>query len=579
MSVAYGLSGPALVRWHDVHKAILSRFPWLLSEEFELGCTRIRIWSHHTPGDCANTAKKGEHCFLIGSPANRCSWELLIDSPATELDRALQLEGRWALLRVDADGERWFLCNDWAGAVPIFFAPTENGGVMSSLEPVVTNVAGLTPRHFSKRGLVELLLLGHFLSTDTLYEPMQVLPPDSFGIWNQGKVQKLRRLWSVRPSEAPKMGREVIVTRLHELTVECISQSLCTEERAPVLVTLSSGMDSRLIAYAAAESGFPVEAYTYGPQGWTEPYYGRKIAKSLGIPWQRVPLGVDYLKDYTGRWLQWFGSSLHTHGMYQFPFLEQIKGRRGVIPNGFYGNNMAGGDHPNDCLFQPRKGLFERYCGYGTYWDRESLAQLLDFDPNPYFSEMEALLQEQIRLVQDWPEYQQMNCIDMWNRQARYASYQPAMYSYYGLERSPFMQRDYARFCMSLPAELLRKRKLQIEMLKRYRPAEFAIGGSFRPRKGFERKWHGLRYRIADKLPAGLRPILGVTSVFRLGLDCASHSEWDAFPCIPRTLPDVDPLRTKPIIEAVKSAINGSRKDLLRVMAVQPVIHALISEM
>jgi hypothetical protein len=163
----------------------------------------------------------------------------------------------------------------------------------------------------------------------------------------------------------------------------------------------------------------------------------------------------------------------------------------------------------------------------------------------------------------------------MWNRQARYTSYQPTMYSYYGLERSPFMNRDYARFCLSLPPELLRKRKLQIEMLEKYWPKQFAIGGTSMPLSGLKRKWHGLRYRVAERLPWRIRPIMGVTGVFRMGLDCVSHSKRHAFPCISAAPADVTPLRGKPILEAVRSAIGGSGKDLLRVLAVQPVIYRL----
>ena len=117
-----------------------------------------------------------------------------------------------------------------------------------------------------------------------------------------------------------------------------------------------------------------------------------------------------------------------------------------------------------------------------------------------------------------------------------------------------------------------------MEMLERYWPSQRGIGGTFRPRRGIGRKWHGLRYRIAARLPRELRPIMGATSVFRMGLDCVRHSGWDAFPSIPRTLSDIGNLRAKPVMEAVKCAIAGSRKHMLKVLAVQPLIHVLQSE-
>jgi len=49
--------------------------------------------------------------------------------------------------------------------------------------------------------------------------------------------------------------------------------------------------------------------------------------------------------------------------MYQFPFLKEIENKLPIIPNGFFGNNMAGGNRLNSYLFDKDKGLFERFCG------------------------------------------------------------------------------------------------------------------------------------------------------------------------------------------------------------------------
>ncbi len=350
------------------------------------------------------------------------------------------------------------------------------------------------------------------------------------------------------------------------------------DEELPILLPLSSGMDSRLIAAVAADQHLQVEAYSYGPPEWAEVNNARQLAAVLKIPWQRIELGLNYRADFTRSWLKWFGSSLHAHGMYQFPLLKRLEGRGGIVPNGFYGNNMAGGDHPNDCLFEPVKGLLDRFCGYGASWSKASLPDLLDFDPTPYYLEMEDILQAQVASVADWPEYQQMNAVDMWNRQARFIFYQPMVYSYFGHERSPFMQRDYARFCQSLPPELLKKRKMQVEMLDKHWPQLGEVGGTFRPARGLDRIWHSTRYHVAKRLPRILRPLMGVTWLNKSDPDCAVTRKWDNLFPVSANLTNMMPLRAGPIIDAAGRANAGSSKDLAKIAAVQPVLARMLNE-
>jgi Asparagine synthase len=576
-SIAFGLTQEELIRWRIAHNTILGEFPWLKASELQIDSTRLMLWSHTDPLQATYKAETGETWILAGSPWSRSSWRVLTfplsQKPETTPS---SIEGRWVLIRVPLNSEQWELWNDWAAALPVYFAPLREGGIVSCLEPVVTKVADLTLQNFSRRGLVELLLLGHFLGTDTLYEPMNVLSPDSHAVWKNGRLVKTSRLWSVYPTEPTKCDRQASVKTMHDLTVRCVTEAMVDDKETRVLVPLSSGVDSRIIACIVASMNVPREAYSYGPKESSETDWARQVALSLKLPWRRIDVGVDYLTDHTCRWLQWFGSSLHAHGMYQLQFLDTLEDRRGFLPNGFYGNNMAGGDHPNDCLFEVEKGLLDRFCGYGTFWDKDSLINLLDFDPHPYFVEMDMLLQDQVRQVRDWPQYQQMNFIDMTNRQARYITYQPTMYSYFGLERSPFMNRDYARFCMALPTDLLRKRKLQIEMLDQYWPIQSKIGGTFRPRRGIARKWHAVRLKAANRLPPQFRTLAGVTSVNKwMGPDCAQRHGRSAFPAIPASLSDTGPLRSAPILNAIEYATKGSRKDLQRVLSVQTVFHAL----
>jgi len=96
-------------------------------------------------------------------------------------DFVLPWEGRGILLLVCPEGDEWHAWEDWAGSIPVFYT-ADHEQIASTLEPVVVGVGNLTSAEFSKRGLEEPLTLGHFLCTDTLYEPVKVLPPDSHAV-------------------------------------------------------------------------------------------------------------------------------------------------------------------------------------------------------------------------------------------------------------------------------------------------------------------------------------------------------------------------------------------------------------
>lgn len=580
-SIVYRLPHSAAKQWEQSHQLILKDFPWLQSTEVIIGNSRIMLWGHNKIQLSTYLDEYRNLWVLAGSPFGNHTWKAVLHDLKVHGDDhfVMPWDGRCVLFRLSSDGEKWSIWNDWASSMPIYYSSWKDGGIASCLEPIVVATAGLSYKDFSKRGLVELLLLGHFLGTDTLYDAMQVLAPDTASFWLKGMHRESKYLNSVQSLDELSTGaEETYLAEMHRLAFEAVAASLSDTSAYPILLPLSSGMDSRLIACIAKDLGFPIRSYTYGPQEWTEVFYARLVAKTIGISWQRVEMGVNYTAEYIHRWLNWFGCSLHAHGMYQFPFLGKIQEQSGLIPNGFYGNNLAGGDHPNDCLFDSTKTLLDRFCGYGVYWDKETIKSVLEYDPTPYYAQMDSILQNQIALNQDRNEYQRMNILDMWNRQARFIFYQPMMYSYYGYERSPFMYRPYARFCMALPPQLLMKRSLQIKMLERYWPAAAAVPGTFRQLKGVQRKWQGLRTIIAHRLPKSLRPLVGATSVNKMELDCAASKKWEAFYPITQELGNVFPLHSEVILQSARNAIKGSQAHLLKVISVQPIVYQVMLE-
>lgn len=75
---------------------------------------------------------------------------------------------------------------------------------------------------------------------------------------------------------------------------------------------------------------------------------------------------------------------------------------------------------------------------------------------------------------------------------------------YYRGVATPYLNRAYARFGLSLPRALLDERRLQIDMMRRHYPRVMSIGGTYAPDPALLTGSYLLKRRLAGALPAGL---------------------------------------------------------------------------
>ena len=265
---------------------------------------------------------------------------------------------------------------------------------------------------------------------------------------------------------------------------------------------LSAGLDSRMIAIFGEKLGVEMHAVTYGPKDWIEPIYAKKVADTLRIPWERVDMGSDYLADHTEKWADWFGSSLHFHGMYQMPYLEGTKDIRRPIMTGFTGDPLYGEQTrtmgvndgtPLDCLLRKFH-----------MWDKEGVAKLMGDRGEEIVAAVETELQKTYDHIEG-AHYQKMWLIFQWQHMYGFSTYQPTMYDYYQGVGTPFMSRKLAQFSMGLPRVLLEDRRLLKEMIIRYFPDIAKIPGTFASFPLIETGTYLMKRKIGQKLPRNFR--------------------------------------------------------------------------
>jgi hypothetical protein len=523
-TASHGLSAEAHAAAIANEQRVVGRFAHLGYATVRVGATCVQVWGHGDLAARMHRMADGALLVLVGSPLGDVDWRVveaaLLASGATG-EFAPPWDGRFNLLKVSADGEEWALWNDWVGSIPVFHARCGGGRIASTLEPVVVAAAGYRPEDIFLPGLVSLLINGHFLGEWTLFEGMRVTPPDSVALWD-GEGFRSRQLWTVAPSQARwEAGWDDLVDEMYALSRQAILDVLKTQPSWTL--PLSSGLDSRLIAAVGAEAGVELHAYAWGGAESTDVVYSRQIARTLGLPWRHIELPADFLVRYTPRWAEWYGSSMHFHGMYMMAFLDAIEEMPGgPILSGFVGETLAGEDTSMRTALhagrESRQILGDQY----THWTVDRAQRLLKDSIEGTLAEIAEELRRQVDAAPG-AFYQKLQFLELWSRQRFFTNFQITLLDYWRGVATPYLNRDYARFCMSLPCAVLDDRRLLADVYRRYYGQLAVIPGTYASQPFIPTGRYLLKERVAKRLPSRLAvgPLRGFKDV-QLRMDMVS---------------------------------------------------------
>jgi Asparagine synthase len=503
----------------------LASFPTLSRQTFEVGPARLELWGRGELAPRIHQAPDGSLLAVIGSPQGPVLWTDVPESVRTgrkELNE-LPWEGRAALLRISADGQRWTMCNSWAGTLPVFYAAVGDGRLVSTLEPVVASLVAPAAEDIFLPNLMSLLINGHTVGETTLLKQVHLVPPDSFMTWSADGFHA-RSLRTVAPSEdRAGAGWNEIVDEMYERSRQAIADTVRGAPRW--VLPLSSGLDSRLIASVVASLRAEVRAFAWGSSNTVDFFYSARIAQALGIPWRGVELPTEYLTRYTQQWANLFGSPLHFHGMYQMAFLDAIATEpQAPILTGFLGDVLSA--RP---LFSEAGSRHQLYDQWLTHWTPAEVRRLMRFRVDDALHEMEGLFEQQRSTYGE--TFKGMLMAEIWSRQRLYTSFQSTLSEYWRGIGAPFLNRQYARFCLSLPRAALDGRRALADVYRRHYPRVAQIPGTYGEDPLIRTGTFLLKRHLARAVP---RPLLRGplrefrTSDPRMDLACVRAHGWDA---------------------------------------------------
>ncbi len=202
----------------------------------------------------------------------------------TEFQKLLQnIDGIYSI--IIRHGTDVWLAVDISRSMPMYVSA--NGEFISDSAEAVRESLNLEPAQANSLRLAELLTVRYTSGNNTVYDAIKQLDAGQSCIIADGKL-KFSYHYIHRKNIIPQ-NREEVKTRLSAAMTQMMHEMKLVIGNRPVVLSLSGGYDSRVIACLLKKAGVQnVRCYTYGKESSFEIQRSKAVADALGYPWTCV---------------------------------------------------------------------------------------------------------------------------------------------------------------------------------------------------------------------------------------------------------------------------------------------------
>jgi len=280
------------------------------------------------------------------------------------------LDGMFAFAIWDAARERLLLARDRCGIKPLYYAELPGGGLAFASELTALLAHGGVDRALGAEGLASYFFSDYLHPPHTIARAVKKLPPGHTLIWERGELQAPRAFWQVPAGPAPESGaasEATLATALWAGIERAVEAQLVSD--VPVGIFLSGGIDSSLVAAAAARRGGQrMKAFSIGFEdgSFDESSYARLVAAELGVEQVTETLRAENLLEVVDLALDSLDEPLADPSFIPTFLLARLAARHvKVVVGGDGGDELWGGyptyrAHQLAALYGALPGWFRR---------------------------------------------------------------------------------------------------------------------------------------------------------------------------------------------------------------------------
>jgi len=392
-----------------------------------------------------------------------------------------QLDGHFCLV---VSGENCsFAAVDPVRSYPLIWAQTPTGVAATHYGPAMESRMNLGPEQMDPNVLAAVALSGFTIGNATLYRNVTQLGPGEF-LWvdETGPSQRQYHRWEPWCQETDA-DPDNLAQHLSTLNEQLIDDLIAGIDDRPVLVPLSAGLDSRMIASGLKEAGYEnVHCVAYGVPGNREAEVSREVAQRLGYTWSFVPysnaaMGKMFHDPDYARYKSYSDSLTGMHFPQEYRMLTVLRQRgvltdETVVVNGQSGDFIAG-NHIPATLFTPTGTEEERLNLIVNSLIQKHFKHWATLMTPEYFERIGHLLRQSIAGIGVWPvaphrDHGIYEYIEFHDRQSKYVLNGQRVYEYMKLDwRIPLWDRSYLDFWAKAPLAAKQGESLYRTVLER----------------------------------------------------------------------------------------------------------------
>jgi asparagine synthase (glutamine-hydrolysing) len=210
-----------------------------------------------------------------------------------------ELNGVFVAAIWDARERSMTLVNDRFGMKPLYYS-ARPGALIFGPELKCLLVDPDVARDVSKRGVAQFLHFGQYMNNDTLMDAVQTLPAAGWLTYHPDEDRlTLDRYWRLEADAAIDPGRvdeASALDRIDEAFKRAVDRR--TEGNHELGLSLSGGLDSRLILGAAELSRSKIKTVSVGVRGCLDHKSARSMAEMVDCPHHEYFLEGDFLSAF-----------------------------------------------------------------------------------------------------------------------------------------------------------------------------------------------------------------------------------------------------------------------------------------
>ena len=209
-----------------------------------------------------------------------------------------RLNGWFSGVLLDLRRGEVILFNDRYGVGRVYWCETPNGFFFSSEAKSILSVVRAT-RELNTQGLAESLSCGCALQNRTLYKGISLLPGASRWIFRKGEAVRKESYFARESWESQeRLEDDLFYLRLRDTLTRIVPEYLTAG--AKIGISLTGGLDSRVLLAAAASDGRKLPCYTFGGmyRECADALLARQLAKACGLPHEIIRVDRAFLAEF-----------------------------------------------------------------------------------------------------------------------------------------------------------------------------------------------------------------------------------------------------------------------------------------